>query len=80
LLRLVLAPASTLAGFRRWVIDECPAAPRTTTPRGRPARVTPRHADLPARHRNVTNGKPGKQDLLIALAGQRYDWTVAARP
>ena len=27
LLRLVLAPISTLAGFRRWVIEECPVAP-----------------------------------------------------
>jgi hypothetical protein len=27
LLRLVLAPGSTLAGFRRWVIEECPVAP-----------------------------------------------------
>ena len=26
-LRLVLAPASTLSGFRRWVLDECPVAP-----------------------------------------------------
>src|SRR5215470_7505380 len=26
-LRLALAPRSTLAGFRRWVVDECPSAP-----------------------------------------------------
>jgi hypothetical protein len=26
-LRLALAPASTLSGFRRWVLDECPVAP-----------------------------------------------------
>jgi hypothetical protein len=26
-LRLVLAPVSTLSGFRRWVLDECPVAP-----------------------------------------------------
>jgi hypothetical protein len=32
-LRLALAPASTLAGFRRWVIEECPVAPgRTALP------------------------------------------------
>ena len=30
LLRLLLAPTSTLSGFRRWVITECPAAPRRT--------------------------------------------------
>jgi hypothetical protein len=27
MLRLGLAPISTLAGFRRWVIEECPVAP-----------------------------------------------------
>jgi hypothetical protein len=27
LLRLCLAPASTLAGFRAWVLAECPVAP-----------------------------------------------------
>jgi hypothetical protein len=27
LLRLALAPASTLAGFRAWVLEECPVAP-----------------------------------------------------
>jgi hypothetical protein len=26
-LRLALAPASTIAGFRRWVVEECPVAP-----------------------------------------------------
>jgi hypothetical protein len=26
-LRLILAPASTLSGFRHWVLDECPVAP-----------------------------------------------------
>jgi hypothetical protein len=26
-LRLVLAPATTLAGFRNWVVEECPVAP-----------------------------------------------------
>jgi len=33
LLRLALAPASTLAGFRTWVIQECPVAPGRRTPR-----------------------------------------------
>jgi hypothetical protein len=35
LLRLAVAPASTLAGFRAWVVEECPVAPGR---RGRPAR------------------------------------------
>jgi hypothetical protein len=32
LLRLTLAPASTLAGFRAWVLAECPVAPARRTP------------------------------------------------
>src|SRR5579859_240236 len=33
LLRLVLAPASTLTGFRAWVLEECPVAPGRRAPR-----------------------------------------------
>ena len=37
LLRLALAPASTLAGFRAWVLAECPVAPgRRQAPRAAP--------------------------------------------
>jgi hypothetical protein len=32
LLRLALAPASTLAGFRAWVLAECPVAPAAAPP------------------------------------------------
>ena len=41
LLRLALAPASTLAGFRAWVLAECPVAParRTSAPSPHVARV-----------------------------------------
>jgi len=51
LLRLALAPGSTLAGFRRWVITECPASPRhrVTTARPVPAITAPRRAAVPAR-------------------------------
>ena len=42
LLRLALAPASTLTGFRAWVLEECPVAP------GRRARPAPPPA-LPGR-------------------------------
>jgi hypothetical protein len=77
LLRLALAPASTLAGFRRWVIEECPVAPgRKATPAPLAplallAPPAPPPADPPRRRR--ADGKPGKQDLLIALASQRHD-------
>jgi hypothetical protein len=32
MLRLCLAPASTLAGFRTWVLEECPVAPGRRAP------------------------------------------------
>jgi Protein of unknown function (DUF2637) len=49
LLRLALAPASTLAGFRAWVLAECPAAPgsrRAAAPHPRKATKTGRFLDL----------------------------------
>ena len=57
LLRLMLAPSSTLGGFRRWVVQECPVAPgrraavparptrlRSPAPRGRPEPATGQQA------------------------------------
>jgi hypothetical protein len=84
LLRLSLAPASTLAGFRRWVTDECPVAPGRTAAPAPPAETppgAPGHLALlpgpplpgPPRRRRRADGRPGKQDLLIALASQRHD-------
>ena len=49
LLRLALAPASTLAGFRAWVLAECPVAPgrrRASAPHPRKATKTARFLDL----------------------------------
>ena len=49
LLRLALAPASTLAGFRAWVLAECPVAPgrrRATAPHPGKATKTARFLDL----------------------------------
>ena len=45
LLRLTLAPASTLAGFRAWVLAECPVAPacrRPPTANGQGSAARPR--------------------------------------
>jgi hypothetical protein len=74
LLRLALAPVSTLGGFRRWALDECPTAP------GRKATSTPARATLPSRqphHPKPSPARspstPGKQDRLITLASQRHD-------
>ena len=77
-LRLTLAPASTLTGFRRWVVEECPVAPGRKAHTAEPAEPAPPAVlppepppvRLPRRRRD---GKPRKQDLLIALAGQRHD-------
>ena len=44
LLRLALAPASTLAGFRAWVLAECPTAPDRHAPA--PAALPPQMAKV----------------------------------
>ena len=41
LLRLALAPASTLAGFRAWVLEECPVAPGRRAARPAPPPAGP---------------------------------------
>src|SRR5437588_575870 len=49
LLRLALAPVSTLAGFRAWVLAECPVAPgrrRAPAPHPRKATKTARFLNL----------------------------------
>jgi hypothetical protein len=51
LLRLAVAPASTLAGFRSWVVEECPVAPGR---RGHPARCGPRDAVAPRPVKAIT--------------------------
>jgi hypothetical protein len=78
LLRLALAPASTLGGFRRWALDECPIAPgRKATPKA--PRATTTHPSTPAQPRRSPTRRasgPGKQDRLITLASQRHDLTT----
>jgi hypothetical protein len=70
LLRLALAPGSTLAGFRRWVIEECPVAPdRRTAARPVPAITALRHAPPRAR-RSPRDGT--KTARFLALAAERH--------
>jgi hypothetical protein len=84
LIRLALAPASTISGFRRWVIDECPVAPgrkAQAMPRTQAGRANPRErrpAAQPAGPPAPRRGQPGKQARLLALAAQRHD--LAAMP
>ncbi len=73
LLRLALAPVSTLGGFRAWVVQECPVAPGRRAPRrGRalaavaaPAAITTRRR--PGRARGQT-----KTARFLALATERH--------
>jgi hypothetical protein len=79
LLRLALAPLSTLAGFRRWALEECPVAPgRKALPAGAaPARpAAPPPVARIAGTAQPRNGHPGKQARMLALAAQRHDLTT----
>ena len=67
LLRLTLAPASTLTGFRAWVLEECPVAPGRRAPRpapatarpGRGGRTVPRKATKTARFLDLVTERHG---------------------
>jgi hypothetical protein len=71
LLRLALAPKSTLAGFRTWVIDECPVAPGRLAPRQEPAL-----AAVPAARRQRTGRRDrragSKTSRFLALVVDRH--------
>jgi hypothetical protein len=66
LLRLTLAPASTLAGFRAWVLAECPAAPARRAPR---PPLTP--APAPSTH-PAQVPRPTKTARFLTLAAERH--------
>jgi hypothetical protein len=80
LLRLAVAPASTLAGFRSWVVEECPIAPGR---RGHPARRGPQGAIAPRPAKAIAGpaeatahrgrARQGtKTARFLALAADRY--------
>ena len=63
LLRLALAPVSTLAGFRAWVVEQCPVAPgRRQVPGPRPA-SSPYPDGVP---------RPGKTARFLILVTERH--------
>ena len=67
LLRLALAPASTLAGFRAWVLEECPVAP------GRRARHAPPPVrSRPGRGRRAVPRKATKTARFLDMAAERH--------
>ena len=64
LLRLVLAPVSTLAGFRAWVLEECPVAP------GR--RASPPAATQPGEDGKTVPRKATKTARFLSLVTERH--------
>ena len=76
LLRLVLAPASTLAGFRAWVLQECPVAPGHRAPAPGPAPAPPpRKVTKTARFLDLASERHGSLASLPldAVAGISAD-------
>jgi hypothetical protein len=81
-LRLVLAPVSTLTGFRRWVIDECPVAPgrRAVGDAAAALQSTSKHraaiTSRPARAAQTTRtrpaARPSKTQRFLDLVADRY--------
>jgi hypothetical protein len=72
LLRLAMAPASTLAGFRAWVLEECPVAPGRRALRPGPASAPhPRKATKTARFLDLATERHGSlaNVPLDAVAG-----------
>jgi hypothetical protein len=74
LLRLALARISTIGGFRRWVVEECPIAPGRKAPPPRPN--VKKSAGGGPSGRAPRTRKPGKQARMIALAAERHDLTT----
>ena len=66
LLRLALAPASTLTGFRAWVLEECPVAPGRRAPRPAPT------AARPGRGRGTVPRKATKTARFLDLVTERH--------
>ena len=63
LLRLALAPVSTLAGFRAWVVEQCPVAPGPRQAPGSQPASSPYPAGVP---------RPGKTARFLILVTERH--------
>ena len=73
LLRLGMAPASTLHGFRTWVLEECPVAPGRRAARPAPAAASvpvPKAAAVPPRGSGPRGGT--KTARFLALVTERH--------
>jgi hypothetical protein len=73
LLRLGLAPASTLGGFRAWVVEECPVAPGRCAPRpGRALTSTATPQAITSQRRTGRAREQTKTARFLALVGERH--------
>src|SRR5262249_25046833 len=81
LLRLGIAPASTLAGFRAWVVEECPVAPgrraRAVSTPSRSVPAAPRVKAIAGRKAAATQqGGRARENTktarFLALVADRY--------
>jgi hypothetical protein len=68
LLRLALAPASTLAGFRAWVLEECPVPPGRRATRPAP----PSAAGRPGQGGGTVPRKATKTARFLSLVTERH--------
>jgi hypothetical protein len=83
LLRLLLAPASTLAGFRSWAIAECPVAPgcRPAPPRpGKPARTPATTRPDTSAPALATAARPGTKTARFLDLAAREHGPLATTP
>ena len=74
LLRLCLAPASTLTGFRTWVLEECPVAPGRRATRPVPAITSapaPQASAVVSRRGTGPRGAT-KTARFLALVAERH--------
>jgi hypothetical protein len=72
LLRLSLAPASTLAGFRAWVLEECPVAPGRRADRPAPVIASPPAISPPRRQGRSRRRGDTKSARFLALVTEHH--------
>ncbi|HET9898619.1 MAG TPA: hypothetical protein VFQ44_27165 [Streptosporangiaceae bacterium] len=72
LVRLALAPRSTLRGFRAWVITECPTSPASQADHSRQATAPAAIKQLPAAPKPIAHRSGTKTAVFLSLAAESY--------
>ena len=80
LLRLSLAPASTLAGFRAWVLDECPIAPGRRADRPAPVVATAAPPRAISRSRRGRGPRADTKSAMFLALVTEHHGPLAAIP